>query len=565
MLSINFTKKMKGVVVLLAVMSSLQINAQLLHKYSQQDSLRGSITPEREWWDLLHYDLHVEVNIKDKSIDGSNTILFKSIKEYQVMQIDLQEPLMIKTVSFHGNELKWESNGKAHFIYFNAPIPAGIMDSLTISYSGKPQTAKYPPWDGGFSWSKDQNGNPFVTTCNQGIGASLWWPCKDHGYDEPEQGITMHITVPQELMVVCNGRLISNVKNKKDRTFTWNVVNPINNYGVNINIADYVHIHDTLNGKKGVLDLDYYVLSYNEERARNHFQQAKMMLRAFEYWFGPYPFYEDSYKLVEAPYLGMEHQSSITYGNGYENGYMGRDRGNTGYMDKFDYIIIHESGHEWFANNITCKDNADMWIHESFTTYSEALFVEYYYGKEAGQHYIRQQRAEITNRKAMIADYDVNADPTLDIYYKGSSMINTIRTINNNDEKWHNMLLGLNQDFYHSTVSTKEIEDYISTFLGIDLRAFFDQYLRSPKIPSLEIDIRDDHTLHFKWANCNDDFSIPIRLQVNDKEFTWDGKGDPEGELKTEKKISKISLDKNYYVYYKFDKSNPIFNYQQVD
>lgn len=556
---------MKKIIGICFILTTVTLNAQHSHRYSEQDSLRGSITPEREWWDLLHYNLSVNVNIDKKNIVGSNTIRFKTIRSNKIMQIDLQEPLKIESVEYHGNKLSWTSKGKAHFIEFIKALEIDAIDSITIHYSGVPHVAKHAPWDGGFTWTKDKNGKPFVATSNQGIGASLWWPCKDHGYDEPEEGIDMHITVPKGLSAVCNGRLVNQMKNKKESTFSWKVINPINNYGVNINIGDYVHIHDTLNGEKGTLDLDYFVLSYNKAIAQSHFQQAKKMLRAFEHWFGPYPFYEDSYKLVEVPYLGMEHQSSITYGNLYQNGYLGRDRANTGYMDKFDYIIIHESGHEWFANNITCKDNADLWIHESFTTYSEALFVEYYYGKEAGQHYLRKQRAEISNRKALIADYDVNAAPPADIYFKGTNVINTLRTINNDDSTWHSLLRDINSEFYHSTVSTAEIENYIANKLSLDLSKFFDQYLRDSKVPSLQVTITNNETLRLEWRNCIEGFNMPIRFLVNGKEVTWDNNGAKEVDLNIGQNITNISFDKNYYVDYKFDKTNPVFKFHQID
>lgn len=529
--------------------------AQNHHNYTHQDTLRGSLTQERTWWDLLHYNLSVKVNIDQKSIEGTNVVKFKVLSESTKMQIDLQEPLTIKSVNFHGKKLNWITDGNAHFIQFDNPLTINSIDSITINYSGNPRAAKHAPWDGGFSWTKDKNGRPFVATSNQGIGASLWWPCKDHGYDEPNEGVSMQVSVPKGLTAVCNGRLTSIEKGKKEDTFKWRVVNPINNYGVNINIGDYVLIQDTLNGEKGTLDLNYYVLSYNEEKARTHFQQAKKMLRAFEYWFGPYPFYEDSYKLVEVPYLGMEHQSSITYGNQYQNGYLGRDRGNTGYMDKFDYIIIHESGHEWFANNITCKDNADMWIHESFTTYSEALFVEYYFGKDAGQHYIQKQRGEIANKKPLISDYDVNADPGLDIYYKGSNMLNCLRTINDNDVKWLDLLRSLNSTYYHSTVSSSEVESYISDFLNLDLHVFFDQYLRDARLPALKIDQIDTQTLNFTWSNCIEGFDIPVRIKINGKTIQLDKFKNKNSRYVHEENITSVELDSNYYVQYLFDKS----------
>ena len=260
---------------------------------------------------------------------------------------------------------------------------------------------------------------PFIASTCQGDGASLWWPCKDHMYDEPDS-MLISVNVPDNLMDVSNGRLRSVVRHEnKTATYNWFVANPINNYGVNINIGDYVHFSEIFNGEKGALDCDYYVLRENLEKAKEQFKQAPMMLAAFEHWFGPYPFYEDGYKLVEAPYLGMEHQSSVTYGNGFENGYRGTDLSSTGWGLKFDFIIIHESGHEWFANSITYEDIADMWVHESFTNYSENLYVEYYYGKKAGADYVLGSRKNIRNDRPVTGTYNVNSRGSGDMYVQG--------------------------------------------------------------------------------------------------------------------------------------------------
>lgn len=349
--------------------------AQRSQTYTRQDSLRGSITKERAWWDLLKYNLTVAVDPENQSIKGSNIIKYKVLEPNKVIQIDLQPPMAIGSVTQEGKPLEVTHEGNAHFIKLVKEQIPGDINEIKIEYSGKPLAAKNAPWDGGFSWKKDANQKHFIATSCQGIGASLWWPCKDHMYDEPDNGMIISVNVPGDLIAVSNGRLKSEKKEKnKTKTFTWEVVNPINNYGVNINIGDYVHFSEKYAGEKGPLDMDYWVLRSNLDKAKVHFEDAKRMMKAFEYWFGPYPFYEDSYKLVEVPYLGMEHQSSTTYGNGYQNGYLGRDLSGTGWGLKWDYIIIHESGHEWFANNITYKDMADMWIHEGFTMYSESLF-----------------------------------------------------------------------------------------------------------------------------------------------------------------------------------------------
>ena len=514
--------------------------------FTKQDSLRGSITKERAWWDVKYYHLDIKVNPKDSTITGSNTIKYQVVQEYNRMQIDLQNPLEIYKVIQDGVELKYKREGNAFFIELVALQKLGTVKELTVFYGGKPKVAVNPPWDGGITWKKDSNGNPFIASSCQGLGASVWWPNKDHMYDEVES-MLISVNVPGNLTDVSNGRLLS-VKKLKDgtKTFNWYVSNPINNYGVNINIGDYVSFSEKYKGEKGDLDCSYYVLRDNLAKAKEQFKDVPRMLKAFEHWFGPYPFYEDSYKLVEAPYLGMEHQSSVTYGNGFKNGYRGRDLSGTGWGLKFDFIIIHESGHEWFANNITDKDIADMWIHESFTNYSESLFVEYYYGKEAGYEYVRGIRKNIENDKPIIGHYDVNSEGSSDMYYKGANMLHTIRQIVNDDEKWRTILRGLNSTFYHQTVTTKQIEDYLSTSVGIDLSSVFNQYLRDTRIPTLEYFFKDN-TLGFRWANCVTGFNMPLKVTLSGEE-KWIKPTTDWGTNAVTVENPQLKIDANFYV-----------------
>lgn len=515
--------------------------------FTHQDTLRGSITKEKAWWDVKYYHLDIKVNPSDSTIVGSNTIRYKVLQPYNKMQIDLQEPMEIYKITQDDKELKFQREGNAFFIDLVAQQNVGEIKEIIVFYGGKPKVAVRPPWDGGITWSKDNNRKPFIASSCQGLGASVWWPNKDHMYDEVDD-MLISVNVPKNLIDVSNGRLQS-VVNLKDgtRTFNWYVSNPINNYGVNINIGDYVSFSEVFEGEKGSLDCDYYVLKENLEKAKIQFKDVFRMLKAFEHWFGPYPFYEDSYKLVEAPYLGMEHQSSVTYGNGFKNGYRGGDLSGTGWGLKFDYIIIHESGHEWFANNITYKDIADMWIHESFTCYSESLFVEYYYGKEAGYEYVRGIRKNIENTNPIIGYYDVNneSDGT-DKYYKGANMLHTIRQIVNDDEKWRLILRGLNSTFYHQTVTTKQIEDYLSKNVGLDLSSFFNQYLRDIRIPVFEYKFKDNN-LSYRWTNCVSGFTMPVKVTLNGKE-QWLKPQEEWTNLPQTAKNLKVEVDKNFYV-----------------
>ncbi|MBP6180960.1 M1 family metallopeptidase [Flavobacterium sp.] len=531
------------------IFNSLNAQGLLGHKeqvFTKQDSLRGSITKERAWWDVKYYHLNVKVNPADSTISGSNTIKYLVLKEYNIMQIDLQNPMMISKVIQDGVALKYKREGNAFFIELITPQRTGSTKELTVFYEGKPKVAVNPPWDGGITWKKDKNGNPFIASSCQGLGASVWWPNKDHMYDEVES-MLISVNVPKNLTDVSNGRLLS-VNQMKDgtKTYNWFVSNPINNYGVNINIGDYVTFSEKYKGEKGDLDCTYYVLRNNLDKAKKQFHDVPRMLKAFEYWFGPYPFYEDSYKLVEAPYLGMEHQSSITYGNGFQNGYLGRDLSETGWGLKFDYIIIHESGHEWFANNITYKDIADMWIHESFTDYSESLFLEYYYGKEAGYSYVRGIRKNIENDKPIIGNYDVNNEGSSDMYYKGANILHTLRQIVNDDVKWRAILRGLNSTFYHQTVTTKQIEDYLSQQVGTELNPFFNQYLRDIRIPTLEYFFKENQ-LGYRWTNCVPDFNMPVKVTLNGQKELLK----PKTEwmiIPVNTKNPKLEIDKNFYV-----------------
>ena len=517
-------------------------------EFSRQDTLRGSITKERSWWDLNRYHLDISVKPEEKFISGSNKISYTVLKSHDLMQIDLQTPLRLTKATQDNSELEIIHDGNAHFIKLKKKQNIGSKEELVVHYEGNPRVAVRAPWDGGISWEKDKNGNHFIASSCQGLGASVWWPNKDHMYDEPES-MLMSVNVPKGLTNVSNGRLIKVDELSDSTTFHWEVVNPINNYGVNINIADYVNFSEIYKGEKGNLDMDYYVLSYNLEKAKVHFIDAIKTMQAFEHWFGPYPFYEDSFKLVETPYLGMEHQSSVTYGNKYRKGYLGRDLSGTGWGLKFDYIIIHETGHEWFANNITYKDIADMWVHEGFTTYSENLFVDYHFGKKASSEYVIGTRRGIGNKKPIIGPYNVNKGGSGDMYSKGANLLHTLRQVAGNDKVWRNILRGLNKDFYHKTVTTYEIENYISEKMKINLNPFFNQYLRDIRIPVLEHNLIDGK-MSYRWNNVVEGFKMPIDLIVTDHIAGNEEKIRifPTQKWKYKKLKGSIEIDKNYYV-----------------
>ena len=514
----------------------------------KQDKLRGSVTVDREWWDLRHYHLAVEFQPETKTIVGSNKITFVAKKQGQRMQIDLQPPLKITKVNYDDQKLPIENQGNVWWIDFPQPIPAGEKRSIVIEYEGEPTVGTNPPWVGGVTWATDENERPFICTTCQGIGASIWWPCKDHGYDEPDDGMNIDITVPEELVAVSNGRL-TNTKHHEDdekKTYSWKVTQPINNYCVNVNIGHYVNFNETFDGEAGKLDVSYWVLDHQREKAAKHFKEVPRTLKAFEHWFGKYPFYEDSYKLVVVPYPGMEHQSSVTYGNGFENGYRGRDLSDTGVGFKFDFIIVHESGHEWFGNNVSMKDAADMWIHEGFTNYSENLFVEFHFSEKEAQDYVIGCRRLVRNDKPIIGKYGLNRKGSGDMYYKAGNMLHTIRHIIDDDKKWRAILRGLNAEFWHKTVTTKQIESYVSENSGVDLSKIFDQYLRATEIPTLSYSISGKE-MTYQFVDVVDGFSMPLKVTINGegKVLTATTKAQT---LANDKAITSFEVDRNFYI-----------------
>ncbi len=510
---------MKKLVLLLGLIS-ITTNAQVLNnkqEFTRQDSLRGTNNEFRNWWDVKKYKVSVEPDYQSKSIKGKTTIIFDKTAPQQsdLLQIDLQDPMMVSAVKLNGKKISdFKRDGNVYFINVGKNIK-NTSNQLELEYNGNPRVAVRAPWDGGWIFAKDEKGRDWMSVAVQGLGASAWFPNKDYLGDEPDNGMELEIIAPKDLVGVGNGRLVSK-KEKNGKTIsTWKVVNPINNYNIIPYIGHYVNFKDTFEGEKGKLDLDYYVLDYNIDKAKSQFEQAKLMLKSFEHWFGPYPFYEDSFKIVEAPHLGMEHQSGIAYGNKFENGYLGRDLSGSGWGLKWDFIIVHEAGHEWFGNNITEKDVADMWIHEAFTAYSETLFTETYHGKEAASEYVRGTRKAIQNDIPIIGVYGVNQEGSGDMYYKGANMIHTLRTWMNNDEKFRQMLRGLNKEFYHQTVTTEQIENYIAKFSGLNLNAFFNQYLRTIKVPTLELK-QNGNKVEYRYTNVVDGFAMPLRLKDSD-------------------------------------------------
>lgn len=497
--------------VILTFLGIQQINAQ----FTRRDSLQGGLRIERTSYDVKRYDLNITINPEQKSIKGFNDITFEVMVPTQKIQLDLFDNMKVDSIVWNTKKLKYNRDNDAVFIDFPEKLASKSNHKLKFYYSGNPRIARNAPWDGGFVFKKDSNGKDFIGVAVQGTGASLWYPVKDSQTDEPDNGASIKVAVPNGLMNVSNGRFLGSQDLKNGYTrWDWEVKNPINNYTITVNIADYVHIQD----KMPDLDLDYYVLRENEAKAREHFMEVKPMMECFQSKFGRYPFWEDGYKLVETPYLGMEHQSAVAYGNKYKKGYMGFDLSGTGVGMFFDYITIHETGHEWFGNSITSTDIADMWIHEGFTTYSETVFIECMKGYDDAMKYINGQARNVKNDKPIIGQYGVNNEGSGDMYYKGSLLLNTLRHVIADDEKWWKMLYDYSETFKKKIITSDTVIDYFNKASGTDLTPIFRQYLYSNQMPIFIYKVKGDY-LYYSWDNVMDDFNMPIDIGFEDKKI----------------------------------------------
>ena len=505
---------MKKIFALSFIIFAFQfISAQ--ERTTRKDTLQGGLRPERTCFDVLRYDLNIKINPDERTIVGFNDVTFKIVTSTNKIQLDLFENMQIDSIVFNSNKLQYKREFAAVFIDFPIALNVNSEQKIRFYYSGKPIIAKNAPWDGGFVFTNDSQGKPWIGVACQGTGASLWYPCKDSQSDEPDFGATIKVAVPNGLMNVSNGRLTGSEDLKNGYTrWDWEVNSPINTYSINVNIADYVHIHDNYKG----LDLDYYVLRENEAKAKVHFEEVKPMMDCFQSKFGTYPFANDGYKLIETPYLGMEHQSAVAYGNKYVKGYLGNDLSGTGIGLLFDYIIIHESGHEWFGNSITSTDIADMWIHEGFTTYTECVYTECQYGYEKGQQYVNGSKKGVDNEKPIIGQFGVNKEGSGDMYPKGALLLNTLRHIVNDDAKWWKLLLDYSNTYRHKIIDTETVVNFFNKETGLNLTPVFNQYLRFSTIPKFEYKV-SKNKLVYRWKATAQDFNMPIDIKIKDKKI----------------------------------------------
>ena len=525
---------------------SIFINGQIVStkKKSNKEIAPVSILQEQKWWNLLYYEIDITPDYGRKYITGTNSITFSALQPDTILQVDLKDSMRITSIRWKGKSLVFKhSKEGTYLVIFPTVIKAGEQQTISIKFEGVPKESIKPPYDNGWIWAKDLKGRPFISVACEGSGASIWLPCKDVLYDEPDNGVSFSITVPDTLTAIANGRLTKKSSSKqRTTTYTWKVVNPINNYNIIPYIGKYVSWQEKYAGVKGKLDCAYWVLDYSLSKAKKHFQQIDTMLNAFEYWAGPYPFYEDSYKVVEAPMSGMEHQSALAYGNGFQNGLNGKDLiSGSGWGLKFDFILVHESGHEWFGNSITCSDGTDSWIHEGFTKYLETLYTSYVFGIEAGNDYAVGTWKRIKN------DQPVLGTTTTDQYYKGSAMLHMIRQITG-DTLFKEVLTGLSKEFYHQTITTNDILNFFNHNTKKDFTKIFDQYLTTIQIPRLDYSF-EDNTFKYRWQNCVDDFSMPVKITLDGKYFQfifptkqWQSLKKPASDSNT------FRVDRNFYI-----------------
>jgi len=488
---------------------------------TRADTIRGTYNENRSWWDVVHYGLDFRPDYGTKTIAGTNEIKFRVVENGSgKLQLDLQVPMTLDSVMYKGKKLSFERDEQAYIISFTDKFIINEQVSIQTYFHGKSREAVMPPWDGGLIWTKDDLGNPWISVACQGLGASLWWPCKDHGLDEPDEGTTISIVAPGNMVAVSNGNLKNILPGDNYNTYQWDVKSPINSYNITMNIGKYNKFEDVYNGLNGPLKLEFWFLEQHVVQAKAHLlDETKEMLKTFEYWFGAYPFYADGYKLIETPFLGMEHQSGIAYGNKFKKGYLGSDLSGSGWGKNWDYILVHESGHEWFGNNISAKDVADMWIHEGFTTYSEVLFVESRYGKKAADEYAKGLRKNIQNDKPVIGEYNINREGSGDMYFKGVQIIHMYRRILNNDSTFRGFLHELNRWYAHATTTTKKVEALMQSYVpDTDLKSFFDLYLRSTAIPLLQT--RWENTgLELRFSGVPKGFHMPVGFIVKDSPY----------------------------------------------
>ncbi|MFK5855576.1 MAG: M1 family metallopeptidase [Bacteroidota bacterium] len=482
--------------------------------YGLKDSLQGALRPERTCFDVYYYNLTVKILPKSKSITGNNKIYFKTIEKTDRIQIDLSDNFDINSINWNGKELKYTRIYNAIFITFDESLKANENYQITIDYSGVPREAPHPPWNGGFTWKKKRH-NDWVGVSCEHLGASSWWPCKDHLSEKPDS-MTINVQVPSKYQGISNGNLRSSYPiDNKYTNYEWFVSYPINSYGVTFYMGKFVNFNEVYNNANGSYNIDYYVLPHNLDRAKEYYSQTKDIIRVYEKLYGEYPYKNDGIAMIEAPYMGMEHQSAIAIGDGY-----GRKKRRSYENTDYDYLVVHELAHEWWGNTVTMSDMADAWISEGFATYSELLFMEELYGYEEYISATAVQMKYIFNIWPMVGIKDVNDNSFFggDIYNKGASMLNNFRCIINDDSVFFSLIKDFYTEYKFKTIATDDFIEFANDYLGYDNSDFFNKFLYDTEPPILQYDFTYENNIlifNYKWINVGEDFTMPFSITFN--------------------------------------------------
>jgi len=489
-------------------------NAASFPILKERNRLLGALSPERTCYDVQHYDINIDIDVDKKYVKGYVDFTAVALDDFIVLQIDLAKDMQLNGVYYLGNKLETTRKKDAVFVEF-PKINRETIFNFRVQYEGKPRESSNPPWDGGFVWEKDQKGRPLISVVCEGDGAGLWWPLKDHIMDEPDEGAKMTFTVPSGLFCVSNGQLISTAEDLENgkKAYTWEVNNPINNYNISVQLGHYVLVQDTLHRNGKIESLNHYVLDYHQEVAKNHFQQAKNVIRFFEKYFGDYQWWEDGYKLVEVSYLGMEHQSAVTYGNAWNN-WGGPRHWTKAYYGIVDGLLFHETAHEWWGNSVTVADPAHMWIHEGMAVYSESIFIEDQLGYNVMIDFMLRKRTNIQNKLPIVGPENENYWAFGDSYNKGAWVMHTLRHVIDNDSLWWDILKSFAVDNARKHVKTSDFHTYVESRTDHDLEYFFDQYFFDHRPPKLEY-YQKGNKLFYRWSDVIPDFRMPLDVDIN--------------------------------------------------
>jgi len=495
-------------------MSEPPENAASFPKLKERNRLLGALSPERTCYDVQRYDINIDIDVDKKYVKGYVDFTAVAVDDFTVLQVDLAKDMQLNGVYYLGNKLETTRKKDAVFVEF-PKINRETMFSFRVHYEGKPRESSNPPWDGGFVWEKDRKGRPFVSVVCEGDGAGLWWPLKDHIMDEPDKGAKMTFTVPSGLFCVSNGQLTSTAEDLENgkKAYIWEVNNPINNYNISVQLGHYVLVQDTLHRNGKIESLNHYVLDYHQEVAKNHFQQAKNVIRFFEKYFGDYQWWADGYKLVEVSYLGMEHQSAVTYGNAWNN-WGGPRHWTKAYYGIVDGLLFHETAHEWWGNSVTAGDPAHMWIHEGMAVYSESMFIEDQLGYNVMIDFMLRKRTNIQNKLPIVGPENENYWAFGDSYNKGAWVMHTLRHVIDNDSLWWDILRSFAVDNARKHVKTGDFQTHVESRTDQDLEYFFDQYFFDHRPPKLEY-YQKGNKLFYRWADVIPDFRMPLDVDIN--------------------------------------------------